>query len=220
MSCFYFWRDIILLHIHIVYGVWMCSFSVLHFFTKLVFKNIFLKIHPELKYAAAVFKLPAVLSPECLCLFWGSPVLKFFTFLVASFYFFPYTRWYQEGLRAIYILEWGHLVNYFCLCLWVFGFAILVTLSKFKWCSLELNLKRSSSCRLRWRQEGRRRINYIKFFCFNEVFAFLDINYIWHKPICWDCFSGFMETVIIWNSINCDGLFQENQSVGPIKSCF
>lgn len=91
-----------------------------------------------------------------------------------GFYFFAYTRWYQEDLIAIYILEWGHLVNYFCLCLWVFGFAILVTLSKFKWCSLELNLKGSSSCRLRRRQEGRRRINYIKFFCFNEVFAFLD----------------------------------------------
>ena len=49
-----------------LYGVWMRSFSVLHFFTKVVFKNIFLKIHLELEYAVAVFKWPTVLSSECL----------------------------------------------------------------------------------------------------------------------------------------------------------
>ena len=34
----------------------MCSFSILHFFTKVVFKNVFKKIHLELEYAVAVFK--------------------------------------------------------------------------------------------------------------------------------------------------------------------
>lgn len=67
----------------------MCFFSIPHFSTKLIFKNIDFCNHSELKYAVAVHKLSTVLSGGY-HLSWSSPILKSFTFLVAAFYFLSY----------------------------------------------------------------------------------------------------------------------------------
>lgn len=100
-------------------------FSSTHFFTKLVFRNIDFCSHCELKYVVAVLKWLTTFKWVPL-FFLVSPVLKSFTFLVASFSFLSHKNWYWEHLIAVYILGWIYSVNCFCLLV-IGGISVLLS---------------------------------------------------------------------------------------------
>lgn len=129
----------------------MCCLSILHFLIKLIFQNIDFCNRPELR-------VQLLFSNDPLC-FEGSIFVYFWVLLFSSLLHSLLLPSISSDTRRVWQLcmFWDEdiLSTIFISCLWVFGFAILVTLCSVKWCSPELVLKDSASCRLTWRQEGK-----------------------------------------------------------------